>query len=218
MKAVFVIRAPSEFSDSWFQRRKKPNLTGLVTSLEKLDADEILIISQNALKDRVNEWFERERGCFRAPVTFRFHDRFTDSVAMDPLMGFVRQEGFEDSALLVFPSNNIPHDLCAFKKTLHLHPYSPVVGVRKPGCDVAAGVISLGERNRITHFSPTGECQENEWKSVGAYYFPERFLSDGIPAFVKFASKSVPVFESFVSWSVRNFKVYAHVFAAHSGL
>ena len=76
----------------------------------------------------------------------------------------------------------------------------------------------MGERNRITRFRSTGERLENEWEPAGTYYFPERFLLDGFPAFIRHASDRAPAFEAFLSWSVRNFKIYAHVFAAHPGL
>jgi len=217
MKAVIVTGTSAELLETLFRERKKPNLAGLVSSLERLGVDEVLITGQNTMKSRLSDWFERERGRFQMPVTFRFHNDFAHSEEIDPLLRFVRHEGLEDSVLLVFVNDGIPPDLSGLKKTVCLHPYSPVVGVRKPGCDAAAGVISLGERNRITRFLSADERLESEWEPMGAYYFPERFLSDGIPAFVKFASKNVPAFESFVSWSVRNFKVYAHVFAARSG-
>ena len=218
MKAVIMTSAPDELLDKWLCRKKRPSLTGLVSSLEKLGADEILMTGENALNSRFSDWFERERGRFQKPVTFRFHDESHRLREIDPLMRLVRHESLEASALLVFLSDGIPADLGAFKKTLYLHPYSPVVGVRKPDHDPASGAVSIGERNRITRFSSSSERRENEWEPAGAYYFPERFLSDGIPAFVRSRTGSLPVFESFISWSVRNFKVYAHVFAARPGL
>ena len=217
MKAVILTGTSAERLDTLFRKRQKPNFTELVSSLERLGADEVLITGQNTMKSRLSDWFERERGRFQMPVTFRFHEDLTDSGEMEPLMRLIRHEGLEDSVLLVFLNDGIPVSLDTFKKTLHLHPYSPVIGVKKPGHDSVASAVWLGERNRIIRFSPTGARQENEWEPMGAYYFPERFLSEGIPAFVKFASQSFPAFETFVSWSVRSFKVYAHVFAARSG-
>ena len=170
------------------------------------------------MKSRFSDWFERERGRFQTSVTFRFHDEFTRSGEIDPLIRLVRHESLEGSVLLVFLRDGIPADLNAFKKMLYLYPSLPVVGVRKPERDPASGAISIGERNRIIRFSSSSERRENEWEPAGTYYFPERFLSDGILAFVRSRSESLPVFESFISWSVRNFKVYAHVFAARPGL
>lgn len=218
MKAVITTCAQAEVLDVWLRRKKRPSLTGLVSSLGKLGADEILMTGENALKSRFSDWFERDRGRFQIPVTFRFTHDVAHSREMYQLIQFIRHESLEDSVLLVFLSDGIPADLDAFKKTLYLHPSSPVVGVRKPDHDPASGAISIGERNRITRFSSSSERRENEWEPAGAYYFPERFLLDSIPAFVRSRSESLPVFESFISWSVRNFKVYAHVFAARPGL
>ncbi len=217
MKAVILTGTSAERLETLFRERKKPNLTGLVSSLERLSADEVFIMGQNTMKSRLSDWFERERGRFRTPVTFRFHEGFTDSGEMEPLMRLIRYESLEDSVLLIFLNDGIPVPLDTFKKTLHLHPHSPVIGVKKPGSCPVANAVWLGERNRIIRFSATGERLENEWEAMGAYYFPERFLSEGIPAFVKFASNGLSSFETFISWSVRNFKVYAHVFAARSG-
>ncbi len=218
MKAVIMASAPSELLDRWLLRRKRPNLAGLVSSLEKLSADETLITSGNALKSRFSDWFERERGRFQRPVTFRFHHDVAHSMEMDQLIRLVRHEGLEDSVLLVSLSGAVPLDLGGFKKALYLHSYSPVAGIRKSDHDPVRGAVSIGERNRITRFASAGERRENEWEPAGAYYFPERFLLDGIPVFLRSRSAILPGFESFVSWSVRNFKVYAHFFAARPGL
>ena len=43
MKAVIMTSTPTELLDVWLRRRKRPNLTGLVSSLEKLGAYEVLM-------------------------------------------------------------------------------------------------------------------------------------------------------------------------------
>jgi len=218
MKAVILTGTSAERLETLFRERQKPNLRGIVSSLERFGANEVLITGQNMMKSRFSGWFEGKRDRFSTSVPFRFHHDFVRSREVDPLFSLLLHEDFEDSVLLVFLDEGIPLDFDAFKNTLHLHPYSPVIGVRKPGSGPLASTVSLGERNRITRFSSSSGRLRNEWEPAGGYYFPERFLSEGIPAFVKCASKSIPAFKSFVSWSVRNFKIYAHVFAAHPGL
>jgi len=193
-------------------------LTRLVPALEKLQADEIIVAGRSALKDELDGWHERERGRFNGPLTFRFYNGNGHLQDLDAVIRLFRLEHLHDSVLLVSPGAGAPLDLSGLKKCLSLHAHLPLIGVRKPDHTPAFGAVSIGDRNRITRFSSTHERRENEWEPAGVYYFPERFLSDGIPAFLKARNVSDPAFESFLSWSVRNFKIYAHVFAAHPGL
>lgn len=218
MKAVIVTCTSTEALDRWLIRRKRPNLAWLVSSLEKLGTDEVLIAGENTLKGRFSDWFEKERGRFGTPLTLRFQSEFAEPWKIDSLIRLIRHESLEDAMLLLSLAENISFSLAGLKKAFYLHPYSPVIGVRKPATSLARAAISIGERNRITRFSATSERLENEWEPAGTFYFPARFLSDSLPAFMKSRFTSHPAFESFLSWSVRNFKVYAHVFAAHPGL
>ncbi len=162
MKAVIVTCTPAEALDRWLIRKKKPNLAWLVSFLEKLGTDEVLIAGQNTFKSRFNDWFEKERGRFQTPVTFRFHNEFAEPWKIDSLIRLVRHESLEDSILLLSLNENF--SLAGLKNAFYLHPYSPVIGVRKPAMTLARAAISIGERNRITRFSTTSERLENEWE------------------------------------------------------
>jgi hypothetical protein len=218
MKALVMTAGDAQSLERWLHRKKRPNLAWLVSTLEKLGADEVLITGGGALKSPIGGWFERERGRFRTPVTLRFHDEFREPSQIASLIRVVRHECLEDSLVLLSPDESLPEDLRGLGDATRLYLHSPVIGVRKLTPRLARVFVSIGERNRITRFSSNGQGLDNDWEPAGVYYFPERFVSDGLPAFMKSSFVSQPAFESFLSWSVRNFKVYAHVFAAHSGL
>lgn len=207
MKAVIVTESSSIST-----------LTRLVRSLEELKAGEIIVAGRSSLKRHLADWHEKECGRFSAPLTFRFYNGNGHSHDLDPAIRLLRCEQLNDSVLLVSQNGGIPADLSGLKKVIYLYPYLPLIGVRKPGHTPVRGAFSMGDRNQITRFSSTHERLENEWEPAGVYYFPARFLSDGIPAFVNSRTTFRSAFESFLSWSIRNFKIYAHVFAAHPGL
>lgn len=217
--AVILTGDASESGGLLFQKRKKPDLTGLVLFLEDLGADEILIVGQNALKSRFIGWFEKERNRFRKAVTLRFYYGTAGAAAFGALMRLLRLESLEHSILLVFFNKDTPLDPPSLKRIFCVcrRCPSPVIGVRKSNGTAAAGAVALGERNRIIRFSACGRIPGNEWEPAGLYYFPERFLAESIPVFMKSISGNSAVFETLIAWTVRNFKVYAHVFAAHPG-
>jgi|GEM_PF-1494943 len=218
MKALIMTGGRSESLDRRLHRRKKPNLASLVLDMEGLGVDEILITGGTGVKSALSDWFERERGRFETPVTMRFHDTLHDPEKITSLLRVVRHECLEGSLVLLSPEECFPLDLESLGNAFRLHSRSPVIGVRRPSRRLAHASISIGERSRVIRFSSNGERLENEWEPAGVYYFPEGFLSDGLPAFMKSSRVNRPAFESFLAWSVRNFKVYAHVFAAHLGL
>lgn len=218
MKAVILANASNALTETPGGKQAFPDLAGLVLSLEKFPVDEMIIAGPVAPKSNLKAWFEREKGRFSVPITFRFHEEFTEPRKIDPLVRLFCHECLQDSVLLISLASAVPRDLSGFEKTIGLYPSRPVMGIRKPVAKPARDAVSIGERNRIIRFRSGSKRLENEWEPTGIYYFPKRFLSDGIPAFIRSRSFFAPALEQFLSWSVRNFKVYAHVFAAHPGL
>ena len=223
MKALLMGVGSDARLDTFLRQRSKGSLLSrLITSLEPLPIDEVLVVGRLALKPQFDKWFCEETEHLKPHITLRCNyltPGYLDLGEMGMLKRVIEQDELQEAMTVLTMDCFLPSRLHSFQKTIRQHPFSPVVGVKRLNGNPSASVGVLGHRNRIMDFSVSEEEQNKECESIGLYYFPPRFLAQGIPVFLKSkdSQNDFPTLERFISWSVKNFKVYAHVFRSNLG-
>lgn len=214
MKAIIVTSRRDSSPEGPFQKESvTPMLSRLIPQLHIFPLDEVLVLGRAEEASLNGKEFN-----FKTPVAFHFNEpaHRTPLSEMGMLERMIEMDELDSEVLLIALGRLTALDLSAFRKTLDLHPDSPVAGVRKIDGIPRSSVVTLGDGNRVLAFSNFRGRPASEWEPAGVYYFPPRFLAEEIPSYLKFSRRNLSL-EGFLRWSAQNFKVSAHVFAAHTG-